>query len=61
MKIALQFLYNYCTDFMINLANLTGTSYYETNLIILCILLPLGMLFLITLNVFQYIRYYKKQ
>ncbi|WP_344713648.1 hypothetical protein [Winogradskyella damuponensis] len=33
-------LYVYCTDFTINLANLTGTSYYEVNFFFFCILFP---------------------
>lgn len=34
-------LYAYCTDFVINLANLTGLSYYEINFMIFIILYPL--------------------
>ena len=33
-------LYMYCTDFTINLANLTGTSYYEVNFFFFCVLYP---------------------
>lgn len=33
-------LYIYCTDFTINLANLTGTSYYEVNFFFFCVLFP---------------------
>lgn len=33
--------YVYCTDFTINLANLTGTSYYEVNFFFFCVLYPL--------------------
>ncbi|MFN9596273.1 MAG: hypothetical protein ACK560_05735 [Bacteroidota bacterium] len=33
-------VYNYCTDFVINVANLTGTSYYEVNSAIFCLLWP---------------------
>jgi len=40
-------LYGYCTDFVINLANLTGTSYYEVNAFIFCFLWPLLTLVLI--------------
>ncbi len=29
-------VYVYCTDFIINLANLTHTSYYEVNAFIFC-------------------------
>jgi hypothetical protein len=39
-------VFNYCTDFVINLANLTGLSYYEINTLLFIILWPLltGML-----------------
>ena len=33
-------LYLYCTDFTINLANLTNTSYYEVNFFFFCVLYP---------------------
>ena len=33
-------LYVYCTDFIINLANLFGVSYYEVNTVIFCFLYP---------------------
>ncbi|WP_139856328.1 hypothetical protein [Aequorivita sinensis] len=33
-------IYAYCTDFTINLANLTGTSYYEINFFFFCVLFP---------------------
>jgi len=33
-------LYVYCTDLIINLANLTGLSYYEVNFIIFILLYP---------------------
>ena len=33
-------VYAYCTDFTINLANLTGTSYYEINFFFFCVLFP---------------------
>ena len=34
-------LYAYCTDFLINLANITGLSYYEMNFGIFIVLYPL--------------------
>ena len=40
-------IYAYCTDFIINLANLTGLSYYEINAIIFCFLYPLLFVLLI--------------
>jgi hypothetical protein len=36
----ISFLYNYCTDFVINLANYTKLSYYEINFILFCIVYP---------------------
>lgn len=38
-----KFVYVYCTDFVINLANLTGLSYYEINFIIFIIFYPLSL------------------
>jgi hypothetical protein len=34
-------LYVYCTDFVINLANILNLSYYEVNAILFCFLYPL--------------------
>ncbi len=34
-------IYAYCTDFIINLANITGLSYYEVNFVIFIIVYPL--------------------
>ncbi len=39
-------LYVYCTDFIINMSNLIGISYYEFNFIIFCIVFPFLTLFL---------------
>jgi len=33
-------LYNYCTDFVINAANLLNLSYYEVNFLLFIILYP---------------------
>lgn len=35
------FIYVYCTDFIVNLANITGLSYYEINALIFCLVYPL--------------------
>lgn len=35
------YLYAYCTDFVINLANITGLSYYEINALVFCVIYPL--------------------
>jgi len=34
-------IYIYCTDFIINLANILNLSYYEINAIIFCFLYPI--------------------
>lgn len=34
-------LYVYCTDFIINLANLFNLSYYEINALFFCLIYPL--------------------
>ena len=36
----LKFIYCYCTDFVINIANLTHLSYYEINFLIFVVLYP---------------------
>ena len=36
-----KFIYAYCTDFIINLANIFNLSYYEINFIIFCVLYPI--------------------
>jgi len=46
-------LYVYCTDFIINLANILNLSYYEINLIIFCFLYPLLIVGLIAIYLFQ--------
>jgi hypothetical protein len=33
-------IYNYCTDFVINLANILNLSYYEVNFILFILLYP---------------------
>ena len=49
----INWIYAYCTDFIINLANLIGLSYYEVNFFIFCLLFPLlftGLLILVYLQ-----------
>jgi|JI10StandDraft_1071094.scaffolds.fasta_scaffold280350_2 hypothetical protein len=36
-----KYLYAYCTDFIINIANITGLSYYEVNFVIFILVYPL--------------------
>ncbi len=45
-------LYVYCTDFTINLANLTGTSYYEVNFFFFCVLFPFLLVALPAIAIF---------
>ncbi|MCO6497517.1 MAG: hypothetical protein J5I50_07630 [Chitinophagaceae bacterium] len=45
-------VYAYCTDFLINLANILGISYYEVNFFIFIILFPL----LLIGSMFWYVR-----
>jgi hypothetical protein len=37
----IQMIYNYCTDFIIILANFTNCSYYEINFIVFALIYPL--------------------
>ena len=46
-------IYVYCTDFVINLANILNLSYYEINTIIFCFLYPLLIVGLIVIYLFQ--------
>ena len=39
-------VYVYCTDFIINISNVFGISYYETNLFVFCFLYPFLCIFL---------------
>jgi hypothetical protein len=44
----------YCCDFMVNLANLTHSSYYEANTWVLLLLLPGLLVLLIGVRVAQW-------
>ena len=48
-----KFIYAYCTDFTINLANIFNLSYYEINFILFCILYPLLIIGLPILYIIQ--------
>ena len=50
------FLYNYCTDFIISLANISGLSYYEINAIIFCLLYPISIVLFPTIYLIQRLR-----
>lgn len=47
------FIFNYCTDFLINLSNLFHSSYYEINALIFCIVWPLVTVILFLLYILQ--------
>lgn len=49
-------IYIYCTDFIINLANLLSISYFDANAIIFCVLWPAITILLISIYVAQKIR-----
>jgi len=53
------FLYAYCTDFVINLANITGLSYYEINAIVFCVIYPILTIGLPLLFIIQKTRFKK--
>jgi hypothetical protein len=57
------YVYIYCTDFIINLANLFNLSYYEVNFVIFCLLYPLALIssFLIYIRIVVRFRKKKKQ
>ena len=50
------FVFAYCTDFVINLANVFKLSYYEINFIIFCILYPLFIVGSVGTYIFQKMR-----
>jgi hypothetical protein len=52
-------VYVYCTDFIINLANLLNLSYYEINTILFCILYPSLLIGLSIIYLSQKIRFRK--
>ena len=47
------YIYAYCTDFIINLANITGLSYFEINTLLFCFIYPFLTLALLTIFLFQ--------
>ena len=46
-------IYAYCTDFIINLSNIFGLSYYEINFIIFILLYPILLLAAPTIYLIQ--------
>lgn len=46
-------LYAYCTDFIINLANILDVSYYEINFFVFCLLYPILLIGSFILYVIQ--------
>lgn len=51
-----KFVFAYCTDFIINLANIFNLSYYEINFIIFCVLYPVFIIGSIGIYIFQKMR-----
>ncbi len=49
-------VYAYCTDFIINLANILNLSYYEVNFILFCVLYPILIIGLPLFYILQRIR-----
>ena len=52
-------IYVYCTDFIINLANILNLSYYEINAIIFCFLYPILTFGLMGIYIIQKRRFNK--
>jgi hypothetical protein len=61
MKQIIATLYVYCTDFVLNMAHLTGISYYEVNALLFCYMFPAVLIVLLLLNIYLKIRIYKIQ
>jgi hypothetical protein len=40
LELIYRFVYMYCVDFLINLSNILGSSYYELNFVLFCVLFP---------------------
>jgi hypothetical protein len=55
------YVYAYCTDLIINLANLFNLSYYEINFVMFCVIYPLAFFGSLALYVVQYLRLYRIQ
>jgi hypothetical protein len=49
-------LYTYCTDFIINLSNITGLSYYEVNFVVFIIIYPLLLITALAIFIIQGLR-----
>jgi hypothetical protein len=50
------FVFAYCTDFIINLSNIFNLSYYEINFIMFCVLYPIFIIGSIGIYIFQKMR-----
>lgn len=49
----IKLVYTYCTDLVINLANIFGLSYYEINAFLFCFLYPVLILLLVIVYFIQ--------
>lgn len=54
-----KFIYVYCTDFLINISNISGLSYYETNALIFCFIYPFLCVLLPIIYIFLKYKIYK--
>jgi hypothetical protein len=54
-----KWIFMYCTDFMINAANLTGTSYYEVNAMVFVVIWPLLTVVLLVYYVWLRVRVWR--
>lgn len=50
-------LYAYCTDFIINISNITGLSYYEVNFVIFIIIYPILLIMILAIYIIQRLRF----
>ncbi len=53
MEYLINLIYVYCTDFIINLANIFNSSYYEINTLFFCILYPILLIGMIGIYLIQ--------
>ena len=56
----INFIYAYCTDFILSIANMTGFSYYEINFYIFCIAYPAFCVFAVIFYVYNLRKYKTK-
>jgi len=55
------YIYMYCTDYIISLANIFNSSYYEINFYIFIIIYPLLLILTFSIFIIQKIRLYNNK